>query len=169
MKNIVALAVEKMIAFYNGNTRDINHFLKVWSYARTIGELEGLDSHTLRILELTAVVHDISCPLCRIKYGNTDGRHQEEESAALVGEFFSDFPLPEEDKARISYIVSHHHTYTDVDAVDYQILLEADFLVNADENGLDRQHIETFRRQVFRTQTGSRILDSIYHLLSQRS
>ncbi len=32
-RNTVALAAEKMIGFYAGNSYDINHFLKVWSYA----------------------------------------------------------------------------------------------------------------------------------------
>ena len=70
---IVSTAIQKMIAFYKGNHHDINHFLKVWSMAKTIGELEGLDGHTQEVLELTAVVHDIACPLCREKYGDADG------------------------------------------------------------------------------------------------
>ena len=81
-------AVEKMIAFYDGNLHDINHFLKVWAFAKTIGEQEGLDTRTQNTLELAAIVHDISCPLCREKYGNTDGKNQEEESAPLVEAFF---------------------------------------------------------------------------------
>ena len=71
---IVSNAIEKMIDFYQGNQHDINHFLKVWSYARNIGQMEGLDDHTQEVLELTAVVHDISCPLCRKKYGEEIGR-----------------------------------------------------------------------------------------------
>ena len=77
-------AIEKMIAFCNGNLHDINHFLKVWAFAKNIGELEGLDAHTQETLELTAIVHDISCPLCREKYGNVDGKNQEKESVPLV-------------------------------------------------------------------------------------
>ena len=30
-----------MIEFYKGNRHDVNHFLKVWAMAKTIGELEG--------------------------------------------------------------------------------------------------------------------------------
>lgn len=41
---IVAAATQKMIEFYQGNLHDIDHFLKVWAMAKTIGELEGLDS-----------------------------------------------------------------------------------------------------------------------------
>lgn len=43
---VVSEAIEKMIAFYKGNIHDIDHFTKVWAYAKTIGELEGLDAHT---------------------------------------------------------------------------------------------------------------------------
>lgn len=60
---IVSEAIEKMIAFYKGSIHDIDHFIKVWSYAKTIGELEGLDAHTQEVLELAAVIHDIACPL----------------------------------------------------------------------------------------------------------
>ena len=83
MKNVAA-ATRKMIGFYYGNRHDIAHFLKVWAMAKTIGELEGLDGHTQEVLELAAVVHDIACPLCREKYGDTNGKHQELESLPCV-------------------------------------------------------------------------------------
>ena len=159
---LVAAAAQKMIEFYKGNLHDINHFLKVWSFARTIGELEGLDSHTQEVLELAAVVHDIACPLCREKYGNTNGKYQELESPPLIETFFEDLPVSRADLDRISWLVAHHHTYTDVDGLDHRILLEADFLVNAGEKGSARTAIETFRQRVFRTPSGTRLLDSIY-------
>ncbi len=45
-----------------------DHFLKVYAFAKTLGEAEGLDARTQETLELAAVVHDIACPLCREKY-----------------------------------------------------------------------------------------------------
>ncbi|HBK03020.1 MAG TPA: phosphohydrolase [Clostridiales bacterium] len=161
---LIASATQKMIEFYDGSCHDINHFLKVWAYARTVGELEGLDSHTQTVLELTALVHDIACPLCREKYGNTNGNHQERESPPLVAEFFRGLPVAPEDVARISWLVAHHHTYTGVEGMDYQILLEADFLVNAEESGYSKSAIRSFRERVFRTAAGTHLLDSIYKL-----
>lgn len=109
---ITAVAIEKMIDFYQGNLRDIEHFLKVWAYAKTIGEQESVDENTQGILELAAVVHDISCPLCREKYGNTNGKNQELESEPLVKEFFEEMPVSEQKVERIIWLVTHHHTYT---------------------------------------------------------
>ena len=159
---IVSDAIEKMITFSDGSLHDIDHFLKVWALAKTLGELEGLDSRTQEILELTAVVHDIACPLCREKYGNTNGSNQELESPPLVETFFEGLPVDPADLSRISFLVAHHHTDTGVDGLDYQILLEADFLVNAGESGYSRAVIEKFRQRVFRTKSGIRLLDSMY-------
>ena len=159
---VVSSAIEKMIAFYQGNLHDINHFLKVWAFARTIGEQEGLDEQTQRTLELAAVVHDIACPACREKYGNANGKYQELESLPLVEKFFEGMPVERRMAERISWLVAHHHTYTNVEGLDYRILLETDFLVNAGEGGLSRAAIETMRQNVFRTETGIRLLDSVY-------
>ena len=159
---LIASAAQKMLACSGGALHDIDHFLKVWSLARTIGELEGLDRHTQTVLELAALVHDIACPLCREKYGDTNGKHQELESPPLVEAFFADLPVTRSDVERISWLVAHHHTYTNVDGPDHQILLEADFLVNAGESHYSQQMIQNFRQRVFRTQAGLRLLDSIF-------
>ena len=159
---IVSSAIEKMIAFYQGNLHDINHFLKVWAFAKTVGEQEGLDGQTQLTLELAAVVHDIACPLCRQKYGNANGKYQELESPPLVEDFFAGMPVERDMAERISWLVAHHHTYTRVDGLDYQILLEADFLVNAGESEYSKQAIENFCRKVFRTEAGTHLLKSMF-------
>lgn len=156
--------VNKMIDFYRGNRTDVRHFLKVYAYAQTIGRLEGLDERTQDTLEIAAIVHDIACPLCREKYGNTNGNHQEAESEPLLRIFLSEFALPEEMEERIIYLVTHHHTYTNVEGMDYQILLEADYLVNADESQYSHEAICKFRERVFKTKSGTHMLDSIYSL-----
>ena len=161
MKNVAA-ATRKMIEFYHGNRHDIAHFLKVWAMAKTIGELEGLDGHTQEVLELAAVIHDIACPLCREKYGDTNGKHQELESPALVEAFFTELPAARPDVDRISWLAAHHHTYTDIGGIDHQILLEADYLVNADESSYSAENIRNFRDKFFKTKTGIRLLDDIY-------
>ena len=158
----VAEIIQKMIAFSNGNLHDIDHFIKVWTYARTIGKLEGLADEQQFILETAAVLHDIACPLCREKYGNTDGKNQEKEGPALAASFLEDAGLTEAQTARIIYLVGHHHTLTEVDGIDYQILLEADYIVNAGENAYPRENVENFLTKVAKTSAGSSLLKSIY-------
>lgn len=62
--------ITKMIDCSKGTVHDTEHFMKVWGYARTIGQLEGLEAPALLVLEAAAVTHDIACPLCREKYGS---------------------------------------------------------------------------------------------------
>ena len=76
-KMTIAEMMQEMIAYSEGNIHDIDHFIRVWTYAKTIGEMEGLDEKTQFVLEAAAITHDIACPLCREKYGNTNGKHQE--------------------------------------------------------------------------------------------
>ena len=66
--------MEKMIVASNGSFHDINHFLKVWAYARNIGMGEKLDDETQRTLEMAAIVHDISCPSRRESYRDGGGK-----------------------------------------------------------------------------------------------
>ena len=159
---IVSSAIEKMIAFYQGNLHDINHFLKVWAFAKTIGEQEGLDDQTQLTLELAAVVHDIACPLCRQKYGNTNGKYQELESPPLVEDFFAGMPVEGDMAERISWLVAHHHTYTDIQGIDYQILVEADFLVNFYEDDMSNDSVHNVGSKIFKTLSGKAILNAIY-------
>ena len=142
------------------NEKDKLHYMRVYDYAVKIGHAEKLDEKAQFLLEAEALVHDIACPLCRIKYGNVKGELQEKESEALILTFFSGCNIAEETVKRIAYVVSHHHTVTNVDGLDYQYLLEADFLVNASE-----QHwsVQTIRNDsfFFVSETGKQFLQEI--------
>lgn len=153
--------MEKMLAFSEGNIHDIDHLIRVWTYARTIGELEKLDAGTQYILEAAAIVHDIACPLCREKYGNTNGKLQEAEGERMVHEFFSGTDLSAEQIGRIAFLVGHHHTYTDVDGTDYQILLEADYIANASENGYSEKNVRNFIDKIMRTASGKKLAEIV--------
>lgn len=162
MDKLTAELMRKMIAFSEGNLHDINHFLKVYAYARTIAVGEGVPDDIRTTVEIAAIVHDIACPLCRVKYGNTNGKKQEEEGIGLTRAFLSDSGLPEAMRERIVYLVGHHHTPAGVDGPDYQILLEADYLVNANEMNASPENIRTMKRTLFRTATGRALLEACY-------
>jgi HD superfamily phosphodiesterase len=152
----------KMIDYSKGNLHDINHFMKVYSYVKIIGECEKLDENTQTILEVAAVVHDIACPLCREKYGNTNGKYQEKEGEILVAEFLKNTGYSDEFINRVIFLVGHHHTLKDITGLDYQILVEADYIVNADESNYSSTNITNAMKNLFKTPTGITLLKSIY-------
>lgn len=158
----IADVITKMIVESNGNRRDISHFLKVYAYAKTIGEAEGLDKKTQEILEVAAVIHDIACPLCREKYGSVAGPLQEAEGMILAKTFLLAFDVDEAFAKRVIYLVGHHHTLDEINGLDYQILIEADYLVNADESAYPEADIHEMMEQIFKTKTGTELLRSMY-------
>lgn len=160
----ISEVTKKMIDYSDGNLHDINHFLKVYAYAKTIGEIENLDSKTQEVLEVAALLHDIACPLCREKYGNTNGKYQEKEGELLTAEFLKDTGYSDEFIKRVVYLVGQHHTFMDIPDMDYQILIEADYIVNADESNYSEINIRNTMESVFKTMTGISLLKSIYNL-----
>ena len=160
----VAKIMEKMISFSNGNLHDIDHLIRVWTYAKTIGELEKLDSETLFILEVAAITHDIACPLCREKYGNTNGKYQENEGIPLVKELLRDTGMTDPQINRVAFLVGHHHTFTGIEGVDWQILIEADYIANASENGYSEQNIQSFIEKNAKTESGKQLIRQVFCL-----
>ena len=71
-----------------------------------------------------------------------------------------EFPAPVTE--RVAYLIGHHHTYDKIEGMDYQILVEADFLVNADEDRLSSDAIENFKEKIFKTTTGIAVLENNY-------
>ena len=148
----------KMIAFYNGNFEDISHLLKVHMYAKTIGESEGLNYTMQMLVEVAALLHDIGCPISREKYGDTSAVHQELEGEILASEFLKDSGFPQWFVERVAYLVGHHHTISSIDGMDYQILIEADYIVNATENDYPKEEVKEYEETVFKTKMGKHLL-----------
>lgn len=157
----IGRAISRMIDYLHGDLHETEHMLKVYGYARAIGECEGLDARTQAILEYAAVVHDIGIPRAMEVYGDASGPHQEElgpfEARMLLREIGCDEALID----RVCTLVGRHHTYSDVDGMDCRILLEADYLVNAAHQKHGREAIAAARAGFFRTETGLRFLDAL--------
>ncbi len=163
MNKQLAILMAEMVELYHGDPRRIHHFVKVHDFAAVIGSLECLDSPTQFILESAAIVHDIGIHISEEKYGNCNGKNQEKEGPALakcILEKVGGYSVAQID--RICFLVGHHHTYNCVDGLDYQILLEADFLVNAYEDGLDKDSREIFVGKIFKTKTGKRLIGEMF-------
>ena len=154
----------KMTEFFSGDPKRIQHFIKVHTFARVIGRSEGLDIRAMYCLDVASVVHDIGIKNSEKKYGYNTGKTQEKEGPPEAEKLL----IPLTDDAafieRVCYLVGHHHTYSNIDGMDYQILVEADFLVNLYE---DKEHIKAVRsayEKIFRTQSGRKLCKEIFAL-----
>ncbi|BES64084.1 HD domain-containing protein [Gottschalkiaceae bacterium SANA] len=153
---------QSMISFYAGDPKRIQHFVKVHSFAKLIGELEKLDECTQEILEVTAYVHDIGIKIAKIKHGHCTGKLQEEEGAVAANLLLTQLGYDQELIERVSYIVGHHHTYSNIDGMDYQILVEADFLVNMYENKTSEESVISAYQKIFKTESGKDICKTMF-------
>ena len=151
-----------MIELYHGDAKRIQHFCKVHSYAKLIAEMENVDAETLFILETAALTHDIGIHLCEEKYGNCNGKLQEKEGPAIAEKLLSDLGFSGEVSERVQYLIAHHHTYNNIDGIDYQILVEADFLVNLFEDKVSPEGCRNAYHKIFRTESGKRLYQTMY-------
>lgn len=152
----------KMMEHDAGNPKRIQHFLKVHRFAQLIGRAEHLDEHLQFILECAAVVHDIGIGPCMEKYSCCTGDLQEKEGPAYARALLAACDLPQEDIQRICYLVAHHHSYDSIDGLDYQILVEADFLVNLYEEQTAPEGIRNTLDRIFKTQMGSKLCETLF-------
>lgn len=161
MSSITNLQLE-MINYYSGDPRRIQHFMKVHSFAKLIGTCEQLDDYTLFLLETAALVHDIGIKLCEETYGSCNGKLQEKEGPPLAKEMLARLGFEENLIERVCYLVGHHHTYSQIDGIDYQILVEADFLVNLYEDNLQGSSCEATLNKIFKTPSGSALCRTMF-------
>lgn len=151
-----------MYNYYSGDSHQIQHFIKVHSFARQIGIMENLDEITQEILEISAIVHDIGIKNSMEKYGSGDGKYQELEGPPEAMKMLTKLKYPQNIIDRVCYLVGHHHTYNEIEGMDYQILVEADFLVNIHESNMDAGSIKSVIRKIFKTSTGIQICKRMF-------
>lgn len=156
------ILITEMMKYYTGDPKRIQHFIKVYQFAKMIGEMEGLSEELQHILETAAIVHDIGIKPAEEKYGSCGGKLQEQEGPAVAEEILQRLGYGQEVIHRVCYLVGHHHTYDQIDGSDYRILVEADFLVNLYEDGVSKDAVKNAYDKIFRTETGRRMCSLMF-------
>lgn len=156
--NIIA---HRMIKYYSGDPKRIQHFIKVNAFANLIAKGENVDEKTQNIVDAVSLVHDIGIKPAEEKYNSSAGKYQETEGEAPAREMLSDI-TDENTLDRICYLISHHHTYKNIDGIDYQILVEADFLTNLFEDNSSSTAVKASLEKIFKTKTGIEICKKMF-------
>ena len=156
----------EMLALFTGDARRCQHFIKVASLAKHLAESEGADAELIELVEAAGLVHDCGIKIGEAKYGagHCTGKIQEEEGPAVARELLQKVGYEDAKVERICYLVGHHHTYNNIDGLDYQILVEADFLVNFYEDGTPKENIAKAVERIFRTQSGLALVKTMFAL-----
>ena len=152
-----AQLIAAMTEYDGGDARRIQHFMKVYGFARTIATLEKIAPEEQYILEAAAIVHDIGIKISEEKYGSCAGPYQEKEGPPIAEEMLLRLGFEEKLIRRVCWLVGHHHTYDPIDGMDHQILVEADFLVNLFEGSKDADTIRAAYARIFKTETGRKL------------
>lgn len=141
-----------------------NHLLKVTGYALALGVAEGLDGGEMEALRIAAVLHDIGIRISIEKHGSGAGEFQQVEGPPLARKMLEPYGVGPAVVDRVCHLIAHHHDYANIDGRDCQILVEADFLVNCDEKGMEKEQIRAIRGNVFKTAAGTDLLNRLFEL-----
>ena len=129
---------------------------------RFIDDDLSLDKKTKEIITYTAILHDIGIKEAEKKYNSSIGNYQELEGPFIAREMLSDLMISAEIVDRVCYIIRNHHSYTKIDSIDFQIIVEADTLVNIFEDEMNKEAIENINLHIFKTETGKKLIRTMY-------
>jgi HD-GYP domain len=154
--------INDMIVYFKNDVRRINHSLKVYGFAAAISGMESVTEKESTIISLAAPLHDIGIKEAERKYNSTAGQYQEIEGPPIAGQLLKNLGIDDNIIERVCFIVGNHHSYQKIDGLDFQIIVEADFLVNIFEEQMATEAIESIRQKYFKTDHGVKLLNTMY-------
>lgn len=154
----------EMVRYFGNDTRRINHAFKVLGFADAILAGEAVSGQAAQVTLLAAILHDIGIKEAERKYQSSAGNYQESEGPPIAAEIMNHCRVTAEIRDRVCFLVGHHHTYNKIDDIDFQILVESDFLVNIQEGFIKPEAAPGVIRNYFRTATGKELASSMYGL-----
>lgn len=161
---MVSEIINAMISYFGTDIRRINHALKVYGFTKGIMGSEVLTEDMMLTVELAAVLHDIGIKAAESKYHSSEARYQELEGPPVAEKILLRSGVDKKITDRVCFLIGHHHSYGRIDGMDFQILVEADFIVNIFEGNMEEGAVKSIRDKYFRTAAGKAVLESMYHI-----
>jgi HD superfamily phosphodiesterase len=159
---MISRVMNEMIRYFKNDPRRINHALKVYGFAAAISGAEKVSEKESTVINLTAILHDIGIKEAEKKYNSTAGNYQEIEGPPIARQILENLGIDNNIIQRVCHLIGNHHSYQKINGLDFQIIVEADFLVNIFEDQMAAEAIKSIRQKYFKTGQGIALLDSIY-------
>ena len=142
--NRVAL---RMKQYYRGDMDKVQHFVRVYTLAKSIGELEHLSDEEQFDLELAAVVHNV-----------------EGDRIPVVRDILRECGVTEAAAMKVCHMVENTENYEHIGTLDHQILIEAKLIVDFKEQNTPEKEIIRKAEDLFLSNTGKLFLKRAFHL-----
>lgn len=151
---------QEMQKYFGDDFRRIHHALKVARYAERILKMEGGDP---LIVLGAAYLHDIGIPEAEKKYRSSEGYLQEKEGPPIAREILEKLGVGGKLVDEICDIIGHHHSPRKEETLNFQIVYEADGLVNIEEMGIanDPERVRRLIEKAFGTVTGKKLAEEL--------
>ena len=150
--------VEAMEKYFERDTKRIDHAHAVIARAEEI--LKDTTKADPNIVIAAAVFHDIGIKNAELKYGSSAAEYQEIEGPPVTREILAALGYEESFIKEVCDIVGHHHHPRDEESVNFDVLYDADMLVNLAESQESRgvgKILSYLRHATFRTSAGRQI------------
>ena len=157
-------AINRMKEYFGEDIPRINHALRVLYYGEKILNMEQVEQPFIRcVVKMACIFHDIGIKESERKYHSAAAKYQELEGPPVAREIMLDILIRPDILERACYLIGHHHTQKAVDGLDFQILWEADYLVNVEEGWLkmDASNGKEILSQHFHTTAGAAFFQEI--------
>ncbi len=163
LKDRIGLEMKK---YFGTDFKRVKHALKVARYAEELLKAEGGDP---LIVLASAYLHDIGIHEAEKKHGRPDARHQEIEGPPIARAILQRLHVSPPVIDEICDIIGHHHSPRTDETLHFQLLYEADALVNLEEDDSpkDRESLERRASAIFKTTTGKALAEKL--ILSKTS
>ncbi|MBN1975221.1 MAG: HD domain-containing protein [Sedimentisphaerales bacterium] len=160
-KSLCDKLIEQMKNIFKNDTKRINHALSVLDYAEKIQLAEGGDA---LIVKAAAVLHDIGIQQAERKYNSNAGKYQEIEGPPIAREILNKHEISSDAIEHICKIIANHHSARNIDTIEFQIIWDADNLVNLQDDFemLGKEKVSEIIKKRFKTKMGLQIAQKLF-------
>lgn len=163
---MIKTIVGQMKNIFGDDHRRINHALAVLKNATFLWNAEFWSNNEMKkVVELAAVLHDIGIKQAEAKYNSAAPVYQHREGPPLARKVMEKAGINEAVIKRVCYIIGNHHLKSKIDGMDFQLVWEADLLVNLPDLAIMKSHYIRYKKMVlnnFKTKTGMRMALDLY-------